>query len=421
MNYLEIDKNHLWHPYNSLPSKSPILGVKKTKDCKIFLENGEILIDGMSSWWSAILGYNNKKIYKSLKKQAKIMPHIMFGGLTHSPASILAKKLVEITGLNSVFLCDSGSVSVEVALKTAILYQKAKGKEKFKFLALKNAYHGDTLGAMSVCDPQNSMHSIYGSYLSENIFVKAPKLGFLSDNSHEIKALEEAFEKHHEEIAAFIVEPIVQGAGGMRIYNPEYLKKARELCTKYDVLLIADEIATGFGHTGKMFACEWAEIKPDIMTIGKGLTGGYMTMAAMVTSRSVSEIISNSEIGVLMHGPTFMANPLACSVANASIDLLLESNWQDNVKNIENIFTQELQNAKDLKLVKDVRNIGAIGIIELVDDCYAQKVQDYCVKNGVWIRPFGKLIYSIVAYTIAENDLRKIVKTMIDAIKSIEK
>lgn len=420
MTWLEIDNEHVWHPYNSLPSKTKILPVVSTNKTSIFLQTGEELIDGMSSWWSAIHGYNHPKLNEALKKQVEIMPHIMFGGLAHEQSSLLSQKLVDLTGLHSVFLCDSGSVSVEVALKTAILYQKAKGLKKYKFFALEHAYHGDTLGAMSVCDPQNSMHSIYGSYLSENIFVKAPKLGFLSDNSDEIKALEEAFEKHHEEIAAFIVEPIVQGAGGMRIYNPEYLKKARELCTKYDVLLIADEIATGFGHTGKMFACEWAEIKPDIMTIGKGLTGGYMTMAAMVTSRSVSKIISNSEIGVLMHGPTFMANPLACSVANASIDLLLESNWQDNVKNIENIFTQELQNAKDLKLVKDVRNIGAIGIIELVDDCYAQQVQDYCVKNGVWLRPFGKLVYSIVAYTINENDLRKIIKTMIDAIKNIE-
>ncbi len=420
MTWLEIDKEHVWHPYNSLPSKTKILPVKSTNKTSIFLETNEELIDGMSSWWSAIHGYNHPKLNDALKKQIEIMPHIMFGGLAHEQSSLLAKKLVDLTGLHSVFLCDSGSVSVEVALKTAILYQKAKGLKKFKFLALENAYHGDTLGAMSVCDPQNSMHSIYGSYLSENIFVKAPKLGFSSDCSEEIKALEEAFEKHHEEIAAFIVEPIVQGAGGMRIYNPEYLKKARELCTKYDILLIADEIATGFGHTGKMFAVEHSNITPDIMTIGKGLTGGYMTMAAMVTSRNVSEIISNSEIGVLMHGPTFMANPLACSVANASIDLLLESNWQNNVKNIENIFTQELENAKELKLVKDVRNIGAIGIIELIDDCYAQKVQDYCVKNGVWIRPFGKLVYSIVAYTINENDLKKIVKTMIAAIKNIE-
>ena len=374
----------------------------------------------MSSWWSAIHGYNHPKLNEALKKQVDIMPHIMFGGLAHEQSSILSKKLIDLTGLNSVFLCDSGSVSVEVALKTAILYQKAKGLKKYKFLALENAYHGDTLGAMSVCDPNNSMHSIYGTYLSEHIFTKAPELGFQSDCSDSIIELEKILKKHNEEIAAFILEPIVQGAGGMRIYNPNYLKKARELCSKYDILLIADEIATGFGHTGRMFACEWAEIKPDIMTVGKGLTGGYMTMAAMITSKNVSDLISNSEIGVLMHGPTFMANPLSCSVANASIDLLRDTSWQENVKNIETIFTQELEFAKELNLVKSVRNIGAIGVIELKDDCYAQEIQDYCVKNAVWIRPFGKLIYSIVAYTIKEEDLRKIVKTMIDAIKSIK-
>ena len=420
MNWLDIDKAHVWHPYNALPSKTKILPVKSTNKTSIFLEDGKELIDGMSSWWSAIHGYNHPKLNEALKKQVDIMPHIMFGGLAHEQSSILSKKLIDLTGLNSVFLGDSGSVSVEVALKTAILYQKAKGLKKYKFLALENAYHGDTLGAMSVCDPNNSMHSIYGTYLSEHIFTKAPELGFQSDCSDSIIELEKILKKHNEEIAAFILEPIVQGAGGMRIYNPNYLKKARELCSKYDILLIADEIATGFGHTGRMFACEWAEIKPDIMTVGKGLTGGYMTMAAMITSKNVSDLISNSEIGVLMHGPTFMANPLSCSVANASIDLLRDTSWQENVKNIETIFTQELEFAKELNLVKSVRNIGAIGVIELKDDCYAQEIQDYCVKNAVWIRPFGKLIYSIVAYTIKEEDLRKIVKTMIDAIKSIK-
>ena len=420
MNWLDIDKAHVWHPYNALPSKTKILPVKSTNKTSIFLEDGKELIDGMSSWWSAIHGYNHPKLNEALKKQVDIMPHIMFGGLAHEQSSILSKKLIDLTGLNSVFLCDSGSVSVEVALKTAILYQKAKGLKKYKFLALENAYHGDTLGAMSVCDPNNSMHSIYGTYLSEHIFTKAPELGFQSDCSDSIIELEKILKKHNEEIAAFILEPIVQGAGGMRIYNPNYLKKARELWSKYDILLIADEIATGFGHTGRMFACEWAEIKPDIMTVGKGLTGGYMTMAAMITSKNVSDLISNSDIGVLMHGPTFMANPLACSVANASIDLLRDTSWQENVKNIETIFTQELEFAKELNLVKSVRNIGAIGVIELKDDCYAQEIQDYCVKNAVWIRPFGKLIYSIVAYTIKEEDLRKIVKTMIDAIKSIK-
>ena len=420
INWIELDKQHVWHPYNSLPSRSNFLSVKRTDKTSIFLEDGKELIDGMSSWWSCIHGYNHPKLTQALKDQVDIMPHIMFGGIAHEKASVLAQKLAELTGLNSVFLCDSGSVSVEVALKTTIQYQEAKGFKKYKFIALEHAYHGDTLAAMSVCDPSNSMHSIYGSYLPKHIFTKAPSLGFTSDCSDSIKALEETFLKHHEEVAGFILEPIVQGAGGMRIYNPEFLRKARELCTKYDILLIADEIATGFGHTGKMFACEWADIKPDIMTLGKGLTGGYMTMAAMITTKEVSDTISNSNLGILMHGPTFMGNPLACSVAIESLNLLENGKWQKNVFKIEKIFKDELVKAKELELVKDIRNIGAIGVIELKDESHAQEIQDYCVAHGVWIRPFGKLIYSIVAYTIKEEDLRKIIKTMIAAIKSIK-
>jgi adenosylmethionine-8-amino-7-oxononanoate aminotransferase len=420
LNWIELDKQHVWHPYNSLPSRSDLLSVKSTNKTSIFLEDGKELIDGMSSWWSCIHGYNHPRLTKALKDQVDIMPHIMFGGIAHEKASVLSQKLAKLTGLNSVFLCDSGSVSVEVALKTAIQYQEAKGLKKYKFIALEHGYHGDTLAAMSVCDPSNSMHSIYGSYLPKHIFTEAPELGFNSDCSGSIKTLEEIFIKYEKEVAGFILEPIVQGAGGMRIYNPEYLKKARELCSKYDILLIADEIATGFGHTGKMFACEWADIKPDIMTLGKGLTGGYMTMAAMITSKKVSDTISNSDLGILMHGPTFMGNPLSCSVAIESLNLLEDDSWKDNVLNIEKIFTKELSSAKDLDLVNDVRNIGAIGVIELKDESYAQEIQDYCVEHGVWIRPFGKLIYSIVAYTIEEDDLKKVIKTMIDAIESIK-
>ncbi len=420
MNWLDIDKKCVWHPYNALPSKTKILGVKRTNKTSIFLEDGKTLVDGMSSWWSAIHGYNHPILNEALKKQVEIMPHIMFGGLAHEQASILSDKLCKLTNLDSVFLCDSGSVSVEVALKTAILYQKAKGKEKYKFIALNHAYHGDTLGAMSVCDQENSMHSIYGSYLPEHIFIKEPNLGFNACYKESLDDLEQKLEKYHNEIAGFIFEPIVQGAGGMRIYNPNFLKEAYKLCKKYDVLLIADEIATGFGHTGKMFACEYANIKPDIMTLGKALTGGYMTMAAMLSTKEVSDTISNSHIGVLMHGPTFMGNPLACAVANASIDLLVSSNWEEKVKKIEDIFKSKLEKAKDLTLVKDVRNIGAIGVIELKEDKYAQEIQDFCVENGVWLRPFGKLLYSIVAYTITQEDLEKIIKTMIMAIKQIE-
>ena len=407
-NYLELDHQHVWHPYNALPSKAKILPVKKTFEQTIVLEDDTKLTDAMSSWWSAIHGYNHPILLKALEDQAKIMPHVMFGGLTHEPASILCEKLAKLTKLPSVFLVDSGSVAVEVALKTAILYQKGKNKKVNKFIALDNAYHGDTLGCMGVCDPVNSMHSLYGDYLPQNIFTS-------------IKNLEDTINKHHNDIAGVIVEPIVQGAGGMKIHDTKYLKIARELCTKYDLVLIADEIATGFGHTGTMFACEHADMKPDIMTVGKSLTGGMMTLSAMCTTKNISDTISNSEIGVLMHGPTFMGNALACAVANASIDLLLNSNWESKVKNINNIFSNELEPLKKFNIVADVRCIGAIGVVELKNDEYSQVIQDICVKNGVWIRPFGKLVYSIVAYTITDDELYKITKAIKTALLEIQK
>ncbi len=406
MNYLDIDKQHVWHPYNALPTSDNILAVKETYEQTIVLEDGTKLTDAMSSWWSAIHGYNHPVLIKALEKQAKIMPHIMFGGLTHEPASLLCKKLASLTKLPSVFLADSGSVAVEVALKTAILYQKVKNKNVSKFIALNNAYHGDTLGAMGVCDPKNSMHSLYGEYLPKNIFTS-------------IENLKETIEKNHSKVAGVILEPIVQGAGGMKIHSPKYLKIARELCTKYDLVLIADEIATGFGHTGKMWGCDHANIIPDIMTVGKSLTGGVMTLSAMCTTKNISDTISNSCIGVLMHGPTFMGNPLACAVANANIELLLSSNWEQKIKNIENIFSKELKELDGLDIVQNVRNIGAIGVVELKSDNYAQIIQDYCVQNGVWIRPFGKLIYSIVSYNITDEELYKITDTIKKAIKSI--
>jgi adenosylmethionine-8-amino-7-oxononanoate aminotransferase len=406
LEYKDLDNQHTWHPYNSLPSKSTILPVKKTYEQTIVLEDGRELTDAMSSWWSSIHGYNHPKLISALEKQANIMPHVMFGGLTHEPAVTLCKKLADMSGLPSVFLADSGSVSVEVALKTAILYKKAKGKNVNKFIGLNNAYHGDTLGCMGVCDPKNSMHSLYGEYLPSNIFCDIDNLG-------------ETIEEHKEIVAGVIVEPVVQGAGGMKIHNPNYLKVARELCTKYDILFIADEIATGFGHTGKLWGCDHAGIRPDIMTVGKSITGGMMTLAAMICTKNISDTISNSEIGVLMHGPTFMGNALACSVANASLDLFLDSPWESRVKNIENIFSKELEELKYHKKVADVRTIGAIGVVELKSDGYGQEIQEYCVNNGVWIRPFGKLVYSIVAYTISDKELLKITKAIKDAINSI--
>ncbi len=407
MTILDLDSKHTWHPYNALPSRSKILPVKRTFTQTIVLEDGRELTDAMSSWWSAIHGYNHPTLQKALKDQADMMPHVMFGGLTHEPAVTLCKKLAQLSKLPSVFLCDSGSVSVEVALKTAILYQKAQRKNSNKFIALNNAYHGDTLGCMGVCDPVNSMHSLYGEYLNQNIFC-------------DVKSLGETIEKYKDEVVGVIVEPIVQGAGGMKIHDPEYLQTARELCTKYDLVLIADEIATGFGHTGKMWGCDHANITPDIMTVGKGLTGGFMTMAAMMTSKHISDTISNSEIGVIMHGPTFMGNPLSASVANASIDLLLSTPWEQRVQTIESVFKEELEELRSHPLVADIRNIGAIGVVELKDPNYAEYIQDHCVQNGVWIRPFGKLIYSIVAYTISEEELRKIIQAIKEAINSIK-
>tara|TARA_B110000046_G_C12954130_1_gene381482 strand:- start:83 stop:1303 length:1221 start_codon:yes stop_codon:yes gene_type:complete len=406
MKILNIDNLHTWHPYNSLPSKSTILAVSRTYDQTIVLEDGTELTDAMSSWWSAIHGYNHPTMIKALEKQANIMPHVMFGGLTHEPATSLCKKIADLTNLPSVFLADSGSVSVEVALKTAILYKKAKGVNVSKFIALENAYHGDTLGCMGVCDPQNSMHSLYGDYLPKNIFTSLANLA-------------DTIEKYKDKVAGVILEPIVQGAGGMKIHSPWYLSIARELCTKYDVPMIVDEIATGFGHTGLMWGCDHANITPDIMCLGKGLTGGMMSLACMATSKNISDTISNSKIGVIMHGPTFMGNALSCSVASASIDLLLNSNWQEKVRNIESIFSKELKSLNVLDIVQDVRGIGAIGVVELKDDSKAQVVQDFCVENGVWIRPFGKLVYSIVSYNITDVELYKITSTIKKAIKSL--
>ena len=407
MNYIQADKKHTWHPYNSLPTKENILAVKSSFEQTITLEDGTQLVDAMSSWWSSIHGYNHPKLIQALTTQANIMPHMMFGGLTNSPAALLCEKLANLTKLPSVFLADSGSVSVEVALKTAILYQKAKGKNVNKFIALNNAYHGDTLACMGVCDPVNSMHSIYGDYLPKNIFC-------------DVDDLENTIEKHKDEIAGVILEPIVQGAGGMKIHSSEYLKIARKLCTKYDIVLIADEIATGFGHTGKMWACDHANITPDIMTVGKGLTGGFMSLAAMCTTKNISDTISSSSIGVIMHGPTFMGNALACSVANASIELLVNSNWESKVKNIHNIFKNELEELRSNKFVKDVRFIGAIAVVELKSDKYARVIQDDCVKNGVWIRPFAKLVYSIVSYNIRDDELYKITDAIKKAINKLD-
>lgn len=418
---IDFDQQHIWHPYSSSPNPVPPIGVKKTQGSLITLADDRKVVDGMSSWWAAIHGYNHPKINAAMKAQIDAMPHIMFGGLTHEPAIELAKRLVKLTpnGLNKVFFADSGSVSMEVAIKIALQYWISKQcPEKNRMLSIRNGYHGDTFATMAVCDPVNGMHHLFNDVLRQSIFAPAPQMGFaLESDNQDIAELESILKDHHHEIAALTLEPIVQGAGGMRFYCPAYLTQAKALCEKYDVLMIADEIATGFGRTGKLFACEWANITPDIMTVGKALTGGNLTMAAMLCTDNVSDTICQGEPGVLMHGPTFMANPLACATAIASIDLLLETPWQANIAKIEQHLKTELSPLAELNGVKDVRVLGAIGVVELERNDLGPKIQAACLENGAWIRPFGKLIYTMPAFNIPQQQLQTLTDTINHAIK----
>lgn len=412
MNWTDIDKQHIWHPYSSINSDLPVFPVESAQGVMIKLADGRELVDGMSSWWCAIHGYNHPLLNQAIIQQLKSMAHIMFGGLTHEPANRLAKKLVELTpvGLDTVFFADSGSVSVEVAMKMALQYWISKGEEnkRTRFMTIRNGYHGDTFAAMSVCDPDTGMHGIYGdNVLMQQVFINAPESRVHEPcSAQDLQTLQTAFKQHAENIAAFILEPVVQGAGGMRFYSAEYLVKVRQLCDEYGILLIADEIATGFGRSGKLFACEHAGISPDIMCVGKALTGGYMTMAATLTTRKVSETISNGDPGVFMHGPTFMANPLACAVANASIDLLLSSDWQQQIMQIEAWLDEGLAPCRQLEAVRDVRVLGAIGVVELHEAVDMKQIQTAFVEAGVWIRPFGKLVYLMPPYVINEQQVR---------------
>ncbi|HIF5983573.1 adenosylmethionine--8-amino-7-oxononanoate transaminase [Vibrio parahaemolyticus] len=417
---LAFDRHHIWHPYTSTLTPLTCYPVASANGVHIKLEDGTELVDGMSSWWSTIHGYNHPHLNQAAHQQIDQVSHVMFGGITHQPAISLCKKLLSLApnNLEHVFLADSGSVAVEVSLKMALQYWHAKGERRPKFLTLRHGYHGDTFAAMSVTDPDNSMHSLYKGFLPEHIFAQSPTCGYWDEwKPEDLADFEYKIDSHHQELAAVILEPIVQGAGGMRIYHPEFLKGVRRLCDKYDLLLIADEIATGFGRTGKLFACEHADIQPDILCVGKALTGGYMTLSATLASKHVADTVCGGDAGCFMHGPTFMGNPLACAVATASLELIEQGDWQQQTQQIEMLFSELLPKLEEYDLVKNTRWLGAIGVIETHRPVNMETIQALFVEHGVWIRPFGKLIYMMPPFISKPEDIEKLINAIDAALQ----
>jgi adenosylmethionine-8-amino-7-oxononanoate aminotransferase len=419
----KFDQHHVWHPYSAIDSALPAYPVASAHGVRLRLADGRELVDGMASWWCAIHGYNHPEMNQALKRQVDELAHVMFGGLTHQPAVELAARLVELTpeGLETVFFADSGSVSVEVALKMSIQYWQARNRPtKQRFVTVRNGYHGDTLGAMSVCDPVTGMHRLFSDALIPQYFAEAPGPRFgMACGAEDLDSLRHILEAHHDQIAALILEPVVQGAGGMRFYSADYVKMARDLCNEYEVLLIADEIATGFGRTGELFACEHARISPDILCVGKALTGGYLSLAATLTTSDVADTIARGQPGVFMHGPTFMANPMACTAGLTSLRLLLDSPWKQQINAIARGLEAGLAPCRNYEHVTDVRVLGAIGVVELDRPVDMQTVQPRFVDAGVWVRPFGRLIYLMPAYIISATDLALLTAAVTDVVATL--